>query len=68
MFILAKGGQTRARLRFNTGPGGEIELPTNELDLSAEVHDEVRRATVRAEETDSVNAVFTSATITIEFS
>lgn len=24
MFILAKGGQTYARLRFNTGPGGEM--------------------------------------------
>ena len=27
MFILARGGQTYARLRFNTGPGGEIDLP-----------------------------------------
>ena len=24
MFILAKGGQTYARLRFNAGPGGEV--------------------------------------------
>ncbi len=27
MFILAKGGQTYARLRFNVGPKGEIEIP-----------------------------------------
>jgi len=28
MFILAKGGQAYARLRFNAGPGGELELDT----------------------------------------
>ena len=27
MFILAKGGQTYCRLRFNSGPGAHIELP-----------------------------------------
>ena len=27
MFILARGGRTYARLRFNTGPGGEILIP-----------------------------------------
>ncbi len=27
MFILARGGETYARLRFNNGPGGAIELP-----------------------------------------
>ena len=27
MFILAKGGQTYCRLRYNSGPGGQIELP-----------------------------------------
>jgi hypothetical protein len=27
MFILARGGKTFARLRFNTGPGGQIALP-----------------------------------------
>lgn len=27
MFILAKGGQTYARLRFNTGPGGHMLIP-----------------------------------------
>ena len=27
MFILARGGATYARLRFNAGPGGEILLP-----------------------------------------
>jgi proteasome lid subunit RPN8/RPN11 len=27
MFILAKGGQTYCRLRFNTGPGGQLEIP-----------------------------------------
>ncbi|MFW6337080.1 MAG: hypothetical protein ACOC3G_08120, partial [Phycisphaeraceae bacterium] len=27
MFILARGGETYARLRFGVGPGGEIELP-----------------------------------------
>ena len=28
MFIIARSGDTYARLRFNTGPGGEIELAT----------------------------------------
>lgn len=27
MFILARGGETYARLRFNVGPTGEIEIP-----------------------------------------
>jgi len=27
MFILAKGGQTYAQLRFNVGPGGSLEIP-----------------------------------------
>ena len=27
MFILARGGQTYARLRFNIGPGGEMMIP-----------------------------------------
>jgi len=27
MFILAQGGQTYARLRFNVGPGGSLEIP-----------------------------------------
>lgn len=27
MFILARGGATYARLRFNTGPGGSMEIP-----------------------------------------
>ena len=27
MFILARGGETYARLRFNVGPGGEMEIP-----------------------------------------
>lgn len=27
MFILAKGGQTYARLRFRAGPGGDMKLP-----------------------------------------
>jgi hypothetical protein len=27
MFIIAREGQTYARLRFNVGPGGEIEIP-----------------------------------------
>ena len=27
MFILARGGRSFARLRFNVGPGGEIEIP-----------------------------------------
>jgi len=27
MFILAKGGESYARLRFNVGPGGEMEIP-----------------------------------------
>ena len=33
MLILARGGATYARLRFNTGPGGEMELPV-EVDFS----------------------------------
>ena len=33
MFILAQGGQTYARLRFNVGPGGEELLPV-ELDFT----------------------------------
>jgi hypothetical protein len=28
MFILAQGGKTHARLRFNVGPGGQIAIPT----------------------------------------
>jgi len=27
MFILARGGQTHARLRFHVGPGGEMTIP-----------------------------------------
>ena len=27
MFILARGGQSYARLRFNVGPGGSLMLP-----------------------------------------
>jgi len=27
MFIIAQGGATYCRLRFNTGPGGDIEIP-----------------------------------------
>jgi proteasome lid subunit RPN8/RPN11 len=27
MFIVAEGGETYARLRFNVGPGGEVKLP-----------------------------------------
>jgi hypothetical protein len=33
MFILAREGQTYARLRFNVGPGGAIEIPV-EVDYS----------------------------------
>lgn len=33
MFILAKGGQTYARLRFNVGPGADMKLPV-EVDFS----------------------------------
>ena len=29
MFILARGGQTYARLRFRVGPGGEVVLPVD---------------------------------------
>lgn len=35
MFILAKGGQSYARLRFNTGPGAELVIPV-EVDYSME--------------------------------
>jgi len=27
MAILARGGETTARLRFNTGPGGDLQIP-----------------------------------------
>ena len=33
MFILAHGGQTFTRLRFNVGPGGDLEIPS-EVDFS----------------------------------
>jgi hypothetical protein len=33
MFILARGGQSFARLRFNVGPGGELLIPV-EVDYS----------------------------------
>jgi len=33
MFILARGGQTIARLRYNSGPGAELSLPV-EVDFS----------------------------------
>ena len=29
MFILARGGQSYARLRFHVGPGGDIDLPVH---------------------------------------
>ena len=35
MFIIARSGDTYARLRFNTGPGGDIELSTT-IDYRAE--------------------------------
>ncbi|MBR9801292.1 hypothetical protein GYB59_06155, partial [bacterium] len=34
MFILARGGESYARLRFNSGPGGNVELPV-EVDYSS---------------------------------
>ena len=37
MFILARSGDTYARLRFNTGPGGELELATV-IDYEVEFH------------------------------
>ena len=37
MFILAEGGETYARLRFNAGPGGEIEIPVT-VDFSEEFY------------------------------
>jgi hypothetical protein len=33
MFILARGGQTYARLRFNVGPGGDLEI-RNDVDFT----------------------------------
>ena len=33
MFILARGGQTYARLRFNVGPGGDLEI-RNDVDFA----------------------------------
>ena len=35
MFILARGGQTYARLRFNVGPGGSLQIPV-EVDFGQE--------------------------------
>ncbi len=35
MFILAKGGETYARMRFNVGPGGEAMLPV-QVDCSTD--------------------------------
>jgi proteasome lid subunit RPN8/RPN11 len=35
MFILARGGETYARLRFNVGPGGDVLLPV-EVDYTCE--------------------------------
>lgn len=35
MFILARGGQSYARLRFNVGPGGSLTIPVR-IDWSAE--------------------------------
>ena len=37
MFILAKGGKTYARLRFNVGPGGHLLIPV-EVDFAAPFH------------------------------
>lgn len=34
MFILARGGQTYARLRFGVGPGGDVVIPV-EVDFGA---------------------------------
>ena len=34
MFILARGGETYARLRFNAGPGGDVIIPVR-VDYSA---------------------------------
>jgi hypothetical protein len=33
MFIVARGGQSYARLRFNVGPGGSLEIPV-QVDFS----------------------------------
>jgi len=35
MFILGRGGKTYARLRFNAGPGGSVEIPV-QVDFSPE--------------------------------
>ncbi len=57
MFILAEGGQTYARLRFNTGPGGSLEIPVQvdfELPFPASDHvawDDEYLANVAAEDT-----------------
>jgi hypothetical protein len=34
MFVLARGGKTYARMRFNVGPGGNIVIPV-EVDFAA---------------------------------
>lgn len=37
MFILARGGQTTARLRYHVGPGADLELPV-EIDYTRPFH------------------------------
>ncbi len=50
MFILARGGESFARLRFNAGPGGQIHVPVEvdySIDFSASEHDAWREEYLR---------------------
>lgn len=53
MFILAKGGNTYARLRYNTGPGVDVDLPVK-IDFTAYEFDASDRSLWRREYLDNV--------------
>ena len=58
MFILARGGQTYCRLRFNVGPGGEVEIPVTVANRRSSNHTEFSfSAETKATETPSPTSV-----------